>query len=177
MSRLRRRLRAETGYSLVELVTVLASLGVVLSALASLMVASMDAEVDMNNRFQAQQQARLAVDRLRREVHSAQSIAPAGASPTVTLTFPGGAQVTWCTVADGGHFGLWRYAGGACSGTGVRVADHLTQASVFTYAVPAAGSGLLHRLAVTLPVDADTSDSRQAYTLSDAIALRNSPRA
>ena len=42
-------------------------------------------------------------------------------------TSGGGTSITWCTVANGtGRYGLWRYLGTACSGTGRKVADYLT---------------------------------------------------
>ena len=49
-------------------------------------------------------------------------------------TSGGGTSITWCTVANGtGRYGLWRYLGTACSGTGRKVADYLTTANVFSY--------------------------------------------
>ena len=91
MTRLLRRLRGESGYSLVELLTVMAILGVVLGGLTALFVGGSNAQLDMNRRFEAQQAARLALDKMRREVHcaSAATTSPAtGASNHVILTLP-----------------------------------------------------------------------------------------
>ncbi|HEY2935179.1 MAG TPA: prepilin-type N-terminal cleavage/methylation domain-containing protein, partial [Gaiellaceae bacterium] len=63
------RLRAEGGFTLVELLTVTVILTIVLTGLTTLFVQGSNAELDMNNRFQAQLNARLALDRLRRDLH------------------------------------------------------------------------------------------------------------
>ena len=66
IGRIRTRLAAEHGYSLVELVTVVAILTIVISSLTTVFVSASNGELDMNRRFQAQQNARLAMDKLRR---------------------------------------------------------------------------------------------------------------
>ena len=177
----RLRLSGEGGYSLVELLTVMAILGIVMGAITALMTAGINAEAGMNKRFQAQTEARLALDKLRREVHCATSATPLGAAATVTLTLGstcptagGSTSITWCTVANGtGRYGLWRYTGSACSGTGVKVADYLTTANAFSY-VTSAGS--LAKLGVTLAVNLTPSVAARVYTLQDDIVLRNSVR-
>ena len=87
----------------------------------------------MNNRFQAQQNARLALDKLRREIHctsatakgtdgTALAAATAYSSvrftlpsycptnPTVTSATPETAYATWCTaLVSTGRYQLWRY--------------------------------------------------------------------
>ena len=100
------RLRREEGYSVVELLVVMVILTTVLTALSSVFVSGANAELDMNRRFEAQQGARVALDKLRREIHCASSAAttPAtGQAPMVTLTLPsqcptGNGAVSWCTV-------------------------------------------------------------------------------
>ena len=66
-----RRLAAERGYSLTEMLVVLVILGVVIGALTQLFVSASTAQVDMTRRFEAQQDMRLALDKLRREIHCA----------------------------------------------------------------------------------------------------------
>ncbi len=66
-----RRLAAEGGYSLSELIIVLAILLIVVGALTQLFVSASTAQVDMTRRFEAQQDMRLALDKLRREIHCA----------------------------------------------------------------------------------------------------------
>jgi prepilin-type N-terminal cleavage/methylation domain-containing protein len=179
-----RRLASERGYSLSEMLVVLAILGIVLGALTQLFVSASTAQVDMTRRFEAQQEMRLALDKLRREIHCANEVtgSPATSSIVIALgsycpTNGTGADVdvTWCTKGSGQRFALWRYNGTACSGTGRKEADYLTIDKVFTaYAPPASGG--LGKLSVLLPVDVDPSDAKQSYVLKDDIALRNTLR-
>ena len=83
---------------------------------------------------------------------------------------------TWCTKFEPSinAYSLYRYRGGACSGTGNRWADHLVVGTVF----PASNQnpGELRTLSVNLPVDVTPQNTKQRYTLSDDIVLRNSGR-
>ena len=183
--RLRRRVAAEDGYTLTELLTVLLILGTVLGGLTGLFVSASRAEVDMNERFGAQQDARLALAKMRRDVHCANSatVTTVGTGARVTLTLPatpvggcGTAPVSWCTVeVASGRFGLFRNAGTTCGATNVRFADHLTIGNAFV-ATPRSPSSLA-TLAVDFRVDVDLKDARAAYRLQDALALRRSGRA
>ena len=136
----------------------------------------------MNSRFQAQAQARLGLDLMRREVHCAMSVSPAGASASVTLTIPatcptagGNTAITWCTVANGtNRWGLWRYPGSSCSGTGKRYADYVTASSIFIYTAQTVDK--LAFLNVRLPINIKPSEPRFLYNLEDDIVLRNSTR-
>lgn len=180
---MRLRLRGEGGYTLPELLSVMVILGVVTGSLTTMLVQGSNAQIDMNNRFQAQQEARLALDRLRREVHCASDLSPrpAGSVASVTLVLPsqcasagGNANITWCTLGVApNRWALWRYPGTACSGSGTRVADYLTAANVFTFS---AASGELSKLSVSFPVDIKPGAGAKAYTLQDEIVLRNSNR-
>jgi prepilin-type N-terminal cleavage/methylation domain-containing protein len=198
MNRLRllvRRCGGESGYTLVELLTVLLILGTVLGALTGLFVSASRAEIDMNERFRAQQNARLALSKLRREVHCAKSATTTAVAPTlvstVTLTPSAIASTyctmttaaTWCTVSLGtNRFGLFRKGGTTCDSAGLKIADHLTDpdgnadgvANVFSYVPKSVNS--LAKLSVDFPVDVDPADARAAYRLQDSIALRKSGR-
>ena len=181
--RLAALLRGERGYSLVELIVSMGILGTVMASLSTLLVTATTSEMDMNQRFQAQTEARMGLDRLRREVHCATSVSPAGASSSVTLTIPatcptagGQTSITWCTVANGANrWGLWRYTGSTCSGTsGRKWADYVTASSVFTYT--AQSTSKLATLNVRLPINIKPADGTLLYTLDDDIVLRNSTR-
>jgi prepilin-type N-terminal cleavage/methylation domain-containing protein len=182
-----RRLRGERGFSLVEMVTVMAIMSVVLTGLTTLFVQGSNAELDLNRRFEAQQNARVALDKIRREIHCAQgaSTNPAtGETPAVTLDLPGqcptavGAaqtNVTWCSVlVSTGRYRLYRKVGVSCDATGVRWADHLTQANLFQFQVASTDS--LAKVRVSFPVDVKTGDATPAYRLCDHIVLRNTLR-
>ena len=179
--RVRERLAAEGGYSMFELLTVMVILAVVMGAITTMLVTGSNAEIDMNNRFQAQTNARLALDKVRREAHCA-SLVTTSVATTVTLTMPsqcpsalGQTYVTWCTQASGSSYELWRYQGTACSGTGRREAEYLTLSGIFTYSAQSPTS--LARLSITLPVNLTPSKPERVYTLNDDIVLRNSTRA
>ena len=106
MRHLLRLTRSESGHTLVELLAVMIIMGIVLTALTTLFVSGAKAELETNKRFQAQSQARIAVDRLRREIHCASAISVGGGGASVVVTLPahcptsGGviAQITYDTV-------------------------------------------------------------------------------
>jgi prepilin-type N-terminal cleavage/methylation domain-containing protein len=171
--------RDDRGYTLIEMLTVLVIFSTVMSALLVLFVQGTNAELDMNNRFQAQQDARLALDKIRREAHCATAVTVSSAS-SVTLSLPsycptGNGSVTWCTASLGAsRYGLFRKTGAACDATGIRWADHLTTANVFSYA--AQSPTTLAKLSVDFPVDVKPSRTVDTYELKDDIVLRNSTR-
>lgn len=176
-----RLVRDERGYSLVELVISMSILGSVMTSVSVLLVSATNSEVDMNRRFQAQTEARMGLDRLRREVHCAQSVAISSAGAVATLTIPstcptagGLTAITWCTTANGSRWDLWRYQGASCTGTGRKWAGSINQATPFTYS--AASTSSLAYLSVDLPVNVKGSKSISSYVLKDNIVLRNSTR-
>ncbi|MDX6439233.1 MAG: hypothetical protein QOF45_1816 [Gaiellaceae bacterium] len=192
--RLRALRRSERGFTLIETLASMTILMTVMGGIAALMVSGTNAEVDMNRRFQAQTEARLGLDKLRKDAHCSYNVALAGTPatiagvayyPTTTLsmsaacpTSGGGTTVTWCTVANGaGRYGLWRYLGGACSGTGRKVADYLTTQTAFSYTAPIAGSKELKQVGTLLPVNLTPTKTERVYTLQDDLVLRNSVRA
>ena len=169
----------QDGYTVVELLVVMAILSSVMGSLTVLFVQASNAELDLNNRFQAQQAARLALDKLRRETHCA-SQASVATSSSVTLTLAsycptGNGSVTWCTVGSGSRYGLYRKAGAACDATGVKWADYLTTGAVFAYTPQSSES--LAKLRIDLPVNLKPAKSVESYELVDEIVLRNSTRA
>ena len=175
---IRERLRSESGYSLIELVTVMAIMGVVMTGVTALLVQGANAEVDMNGRFQAQQTARVAFDKIRRDGHCASVVALTGQTQA-TLTVPSacGTQLSWCTVAVGSsttRYALYRQSGATCGTGGVKWADYLTSGNVFTYT--AQSSQTLAKLSVDLPVNVKPARPSETYELKGDIALRNSTR-
>jgi type II secretory pathway pseudopilin PulG len=127
---LRARLSDEGGVTLVELIVVCAILATVIAGITQLFVSASHAELNASNRFQAQQQARLALDALRREIHCASGVSASGGFPasSITITLPAGcasnltgatANVVWCTAhlnSSGAvatpyanRYGLYRY--------------------------------------------------------------------
>jgi prepilin-type N-terminal cleavage/methylation domain-containing protein len=177
-----RRLRPcrEDGYSIIELLIAMSIMGVVMSGLTTIFVSGSRAELDMNQRFQAQSAGRLALDKIRREVQCASTATSTGS--VMTLTMPAGCRtasnttVTWCTSQVGSsttRYRLYRYQGaGTCTG-GLQVADYITQASAFTFTQQSKDN--LAKVHVYLPVNLAPGQKR-TYALQDDIYLRNSTR-
>jgi prepilin-type N-terminal cleavage/methylation domain-containing protein len=183
------RLRSERGYTLVEMLTVLVIMGVVMGGLTTVFVSATNSETDMNNRFQAQLTAKLALDKMRREIHCASVATPTGSSSSVTITLPsycktGSGSITWCTRSNGtNRYALYRVVGATCTG-GVKWADYLVPTStatvcsgalcIFNYTAQSMSS--LAKLGVDLPVNMRPSMTVERYELIDSIVLRNSTR-
>ena len=118
--RARQRLAGEEGISLTELIVVVAILGTIIGGLSQLFVSASKSQVDQTNRTGAQQAARLALVKLRREIHCASAVSPNpnGTWPSRSVTIVLGSQcptyqsgiasVTWCTVGSA-PYALWRY--------------------------------------------------------------------
>jgi Tfp pilus assembly protein PilW len=178
------RLRDEGGFNLVELVTTMAIMLFVVTALVQLSTSGTKAENDLNKRFQAQEEARLGLDMLRREVHNACAATISGAGTQVTLmsndqNVRGGFPCSvvgsnWCTSGSGTRFGLYRQAGDAACGTGELRADYLTSGPIFS--LPATSSDQLPKVEIDMTVNREPSIPRLHYRLHDAIALRNARR-
>ncbi len=181
-------LRREAGYSLVEMLTVMVIMGVVLAGLTQIFTSASKADLDMNNRFQAQQDSRLALDKLRRDTHCAYDVNPNTPNPwtsqqssvTLKITSCGGGDVTWCTAAMSGlsnRWALYRQPNStSCSSSSpaVKVASYLTTQTPFTaFAHP---TGALASLSVSLPIGVNRNTATGIYRLQDTIYLRNSTR-
>jgi len=131
----------ERGVTLTELLVVLVILAIVLAGMTTLFVAAGTSQIEQTNRVDAQQEARLALDSLRRELRCA-SAAPTVTASSLTITLPGycqkpvaasAAPFTWCAVGASAPYSLWRYQGSTCSGTGVSKAESLASNALFTY--------------------------------------------
>ena len=129
-----RRLNSEAGYTLIELLVVLSILGLVLAPLTSSFASAMQNQTSQTRREQNYANARLALQRMRLDVHCAGGVTSvdenAAGGFTLTLTenhegqeawcsgvIPPGdlsSGVQWCTVPYSGsttRFVLYRYLG------------------------------------------------------------------
>jgi prepilin-type N-terminal cleavage/methylation domain-containing protein len=179
MNKLRRRcrVRGQGGYSLIELLMVVTILGTVIGAVTTLFVQASNAEFDMNRRFQAQQSARVAIDKMRREIHCASAITPTGAASSISVTLPaqcpssGGALTTVTydmnQIVAGQRYTLRR--------NNVVLADFSTLQSAFNYAAPVAGTSL-GKLTVTLPINTNPTQANKQWKLVAPMVLRNTTR-
>jgi prepilin-type N-terminal cleavage/methylation domain-containing protein len=144
-----RRLVAEDGFTLVELLVVMALLLIVIVGLTATFTSATNSEIGISKRQDAQQEARLALDRMREDIHCANNLtslssnAEGGFTLALTETYNvcatvesqvGGSTVTleWCTIPDAAHpgtFQLWR-DNTTCDGTsGTMVARYVTAPS------------------------------------------------
>jgi len=176
------RLRGDGGFTLPELLISFSVLKVVMAGLATVLVGASHGEADLNARFRAQESARLALTTLTRELHCASTIAPtSGTTTAIALSLPSGCTtgtgtVTWCTVANGPTYALWRIPGGACATAAAgsrRVADGLFSPNVFAPdASVHAGAAVLPAVGLSISV----AGGKVPYRLSDTIYLRNGAR-
>jgi prepilin-type N-terminal cleavage/methylation domain-containing protein len=182
IERVRTRLRGEAGYSLVEMLTVMVIMSIVFAGITDIFVSGSKAQAEQDRRFQAQLATRLALDKIRKDIHCASDVTPF-ATNSVTLKLPAGCggDVSWCTAAVTGYqsrYRLYRQTGASCSaGTGVQIADYLTSASAFPAYAHAVGCSCLASLRVDFIVSNKGSNvGVDTYELTDTVFLRNSTR-
>jgi prepilin-type N-terminal cleavage/methylation domain-containing protein len=174
------RLRGEAGYSLIEMITVMLIMSVVFAGITAVFVAGSKAQAEQDRRFQAQVTTRLALDKIRRDIHCANDVTPyAKTAVTLKISSGCGGDVSWCTAAVSGYtnrYRLYRQTGTTCSSaTGVKFADFLTSDQVFPDFEHVTGCLCLASLQVDFPVSVKGT-SVGAYELTDTIFLRNSTR-
>jgi len=180
IERLRKRLRGESGYSLVEMLTVMVIMSVVFTGITQIFIAGSKAQSDQDRRFQAQLASRLAMDKIRKDIHCASDVTPF-ATTAVTLKLPSGCggDVSWCTAAVSGfsnRYRLYRQSGTSCSAVnGIQIADYLTSANAFPAFAHSVGCSCLASLRVDFVVS-NKGSTVDAYELTDTVFLRNSTR-
>jgi type II secretory pathway pseudopilin PulG len=178
---------------MIEMLVVMVILALVLAGLTTVFVHGSAAQLDLNKRFQAQQQARLALDRIRVDIHCASSAEAKTIStyPGVKLAVanctPATPTVSWCAIQvlpnPPLRYQLWRSTAtvNICTGTDttrVLVADYLTNPQpaqpFFTTAnIP---QFALQTVSVDFKVSANATTTKDVYELTDAIVARNSLR-
>jgi len=137
----------EHGYTLVEMLTVMVILGIVLGGIVTLFAAGLNADADQNRRYQAQQDAKVSLDRMRREGHAACTVSAPNTYNTwtssVTFYFPsdgcasGSHAVTWCTKGAGTNYTLYRLVATSCPAAPTTAyARNLVFGNIFAYLPP-----------------------------------------
>jgi prepilin-type N-terminal cleavage/methylation domain-containing protein len=185
--RLARHVRGQRGYTLIELVAVLAIFLMIVTALVSLFTSGAKAELDLNRRFEAQQNARLALDKIRRELHCSDGVT---ATPNVAVTSISVSMPAQCPAAQGVATTIvydtvslgssrWQLRR-TKDGVSIPIADYIVSTSavpngaVFTYSPQTATTrALLH---VDLPVNVYPNEGWKQWRLVDDIVLRNTLR-
>jgi len=180
IDRVRARLRGDAGYSLVEMLTVMVIMSIVFTGITQVFVSGSKAQIDQDRRFQAQLASRLALDKMRKDVHCATDVTPYAAN-AITIKLPAGCggDVSWCTAAVSGstnRYRVYRQTGTTCSAaTGVQIADYLTTGNAFPAYTHTVGCQCLASLRVDFVVS-NKGSTVGAYELTDTIFLRNSSR-
>jgi type II secretory pathway pseudopilin PulG len=191
-ARIRAWLTREDGMTISELLTVMAILSFVMTGIFTVFVGGLNATTDMNERFQAQQNARLGLTGMRNDIRSACSATIGNVTGQATgsllaLVEPnastgcnsGTTQVTWCadSATHALPFTLYRLTGavGSCAyNNGTSRVGSLRTNVVFTLPACTPPGPVVHpQRVVTLPVDANLRNTAGTYTLSDTITLRN----
>jgi prepilin-type N-terminal cleavage/methylation domain-containing protein len=187
---------AQDGFTLVELIVVMLVMLIILAPLSGSFVSALGAQVDQTRRFDAQENARQALDRMRKDIHCAHGVTDPFANDfggetilmtetnvTGTAECPGLVQtnasaVQWCTIAVTGatnRYQLYREndPNNTCDGSASTfMVDYLTQSAL--WASPTCVTGQFPTVSVTMPVNIDpVRHAPSTYTLSDQIALRN----
>jgi prepilin-type N-terminal cleavage/methylation domain-containing protein len=186
----RRLSGGEQGYSLIELLVTMVILVIVLGSLTTVFVSGSGAEADLNRRFTAQQNARLALDAIRADIHcataaNAQTInGYPGLKLAVGNCYVATPTISWCVVLVSSipsRYQLYRSpttGATTCTASDAArklVADYLTTSAALTTAtIP---QYTLQRVAVDFKVSANASSSTaDVYELTDSIVAGNSTR-
>jgi prepilin-type N-terminal cleavage/methylation domain-containing protein len=197
LQRAARRVRpaAEHGFTLIEMLVVMAVMLVILASLTAAYVSAQTAQVDQTRRFDAQENARQALDRMRKDIHCAHGVTDpyandsngftivmtetntAGQEECPNLVQTNSSGVQWCTIPVGGatdRYKLYREndPDQQCDGQDATfMTDYLTRGDI--WASPTCISSQYPTVEVTMPVDVDPTKKPGSYELSDQIALRN----
>lgn len=166
-----RFVRDERGITMVEMLISVALMGVVLGGIVNVMVAGGRVQYNMASLLNAQQDARVALNRLEYEGRCATSATVANAGAQVSFVLPSQCMhatgnTSWCV--SGGT--LRRYTSSGCSGAAQIFARSLTSATPFSLHT---ATGDLPQLLVSLIVS-PTGRGVDTFKIADAITLRNS---
>jgi prepilin-type N-terminal cleavage/methylation domain-containing protein len=167
---MKRLLRDESGFTLVELTVAAAIMLVVVGALSNVFVSGLRAGTTSNARLTAQQNVHAALDKLEYEARCARSATVLSGGAGVHLDIPAwcahaSGDVSWCV--DG--TALVRAAATDCTGTTQGFVDNVSSATPFCLQTV---TGARPELVVSLTVSPDgtAGDSSSA---TDEIAMRN----
>ncbi len=179
----------DEGYSLIELIVVMAILGTVIAGLTTVFVSGSAAEIDLSRRFQAQQQARLALNQIRSDVHcaSAAQAQTIGTYPglklSVTNCYSATPTISWCVVpvtTTPARYAVYR----STATTNICTTSDATRTFVTDYLTTSTGvftTGTISRyalqtVALDFKISVNPTTSKDVYELTDAVVARNGPR-
>jgi Tfp pilus assembly protein PilV len=166
------RLSDQRGQTVFEMMAALVLVAILMVGVVNLLVSGTRAGASANARIDAQQNTRLAIDRLEFEgrCSSKATLVDSGAGVSFTLpsqcSHTSTSTVTWCVIGDV----LTRLTSATCTGNGQSFISGVTSPTPFSLPTPASGD--LPQLAISITVDTSNSQGTAA-TLDDTITLRN----
>lgn len=163
-------LRTESGFSLPELLIVMTILVILMGGLATILGIGLNTTKRSSSLLASQSGVVIGLDRLDYEARCASKAVLVSGGAGVTLTLPSQCThatgtVTWCVT--GGS--LVRYAGSACSGSGLTLTTNVTSTTPFSCVAPV---GTYPSLKAALTVNTGTTAATQSSG-TDTIALEN----
>jgi prepilin-type N-terminal cleavage/methylation domain-containing protein len=177
----------EQGYSLIELLVTMVILVIVLGSLTTVFVSGSSAEAGLNRRFQAQQNARMSLDRVRTDIHCATAVQAQtintypGLKLAVGNCYAATPTISWCAVlVSTGRYALYRSTttgGTTCTSSDANrllIADYLTTSAAFTTAT--IQQFTLQRVGIDFKVSVNQTTTQDVYELTDSIVARNAAR-
>jgi prepilin-type N-terminal cleavage/methylation domain-containing protein len=192
-----RRAFEQAGYTLIETLVAMTLLVIVIGAIADGFTNASKTQTDQTARANDQESARLALDRLRRDIHCASAASRTPGVPiggyTLNLTvnpgqclavtagsgagLAGSSGVQWCTVPINGsttRYAMYRTVVSTCDAAdAVFQVDYITQPDVWDV-VCGANQSNLETVTIDLDVNRDIlTRPDRTYGLTDRISLRN----
>jgi prepilin-type N-terminal cleavage/methylation domain-containing protein len=197
IDRIRRRLAQEGGFTLVELLITLTLLGIVMGAITTSFSTGIVSEARTVAEATNEENARLALDRLRMDIHcaSAENLAPGVTTQGgyyIVLTelkdsnndaqckkialASSSSWVEWCTIKiTSTRWQLFRDNAKECSGTASTfMVDYIVKPDIWT--VPAPIDCWQFGVGVDLITNENPGTTKYQYKLQDTIGMRNSIR-
>jgi hypothetical protein len=203
MKRIRRRLGHEGGFTMIELLITFVLMGIVMGAVTTSFASAFTGEARAIAEASNEENARLALNRLRMDIHCALQANGATPNPsgdggytfvlsevvssTGTPACPklglgaGSSWIAWCTIrvgTDNTRYKLYRENVKDCDGVNSTfMVDYITRPNIWDTKANCAGAYWQQYVGVNLITNLNPNSSVYEYDLHDSVSLRNSERA
>jgi prepilin-type N-terminal cleavage/methylation domain-containing protein len=203
ITRIRARLASQAGFTLIELLVTLTLMGVIMGAVTTSFASAFTGEGRSIAEASNEENARLALNRLRMDIHCA--FQANGATPNASgdggFTFvlsevvsstgtqacprlglaSGSSWVSWCTIRVSSNpirYKLYRENVHDCDGlNSTFMVDYITRPNIWDTKANCAGAYWQQYVGVNLITNLNPHSAVYEYDLHDSIGLRNSERA
>jgi prepilin-type N-terminal cleavage/methylation domain-containing protein len=201
IERIRSRLANESGFTLTELLVTLVLMGIVMGAITTSFASAFSGEARTIAEASNEENARLALNRLRMDIHCAQQANGATANPSgdggftfvlsevvlgTTAACPrlglagGSSWVSWCTIRVGTNsqrYKLYRENVHDCDGVqSTFMVDYITKPDIWDTKEDCASAYWQQYVGVDLITNLDPNSKVYEYDLHDSVSLRNAER-